>query len=102
MNFVPAATKLRDDILGQKSGVAASHIHINISHADKAVEDSLELAQKLHLIKQYIVHSVICDLLFQIRHQHIRVLKLLVFKSIKGNSYDVLFIHSFRKKVLLK
>ena len=102
MNLIAAATELRYNILGQKSGIAASHIHINIFHTDKAVEDGFKLAQKLYLIKQYIVHPVICDLLFQIRHQHIRVLKPLVFKSIKSNFYDVLFIHSLRKKMLLE
>ena len=102
MNLIAAATELRDNILRQESGVAAGHIHIHIFHADKAVENGFKFARKLYFIEQNIVHTIICDLLFQIGHQHIGGLKLLIFKSIKGNFYNVPFVHIFGKKMFLE
>ena len=56
MDFVAASSKLGDDVLRQKFGVAAGHIDIHIVFAKIAIEHWLKSIQQLYLVKKQILH----------------------------------------------
>ena len=94
MHLIAASSELSNDILGKETGITSGYIYVHIFHTYQAVEDRFKLSKQLYLIKQYIIHSIIFNLLFQIWIQHIRITIFLVFKSIKSNLNDVIFIYS--------
>ena len=102
MNLVAAPTELRDHILRQKTRIAARHIDVHILHANEAVQDGLKFVQKLHFVEKHIIHVIARDPFLQMRVQHIRITKPLVFKSIKCDLDDMRLINSLKKQMFLE
>ena len=72
MHFISTASEFGNKIPGKETGITSGYIYVYIFHANQTVENRLKLSQQLYLIKQYIIHSIIFNLLFEIWIQHIR------------------------------
>ena len=89
MDFISASTKFRQDIRGKESGIAASHIGIDIALVEQRVQDGLELTKILYFVQEDIVVPVICHLLVQIRNESIWIPELLVFQAVEFHDKDM-------------
>ena len=64
MHFISTASEFSNNIPGKETGITSGYIYVHIFHTNQAVEDSFKLSKQLYLIKQYIIHSIIFNLLF--------------------------------------
>ena len=101
-DLVSSSAKLRHDVRGQQFGVAACHIDVDISHAQQAVEHTIEArglvpAQLLvgdcvlHLVEHDVVsRRLIRYLGLQVAVKHTRVAQAPVRLLVQCNLYDMI------------
>lgn len=113
MDIVASPPKLGHDVSGEKFGVAAGHIHIDIAEAQETVEDPIEADGTVtvaHLfprdgilgfIEQHIVLLVLInDPTPDVGGELLGVAKLLMSIVIEGDLDDVLCLYSISDEII--
>ena len=116
MDLIPSAGELSSDILGQQPCIASCHIYIHVLFPEIPVQNGLEAIKRLDLIKQQIIHPVICHLGMDIRHEFLRIdptFLLLnlnkalpdqkkIIRRVKREADDMLVIHPAFQEVIIE
>ena len=100
--FVPSSSKLREDVFGQKSSVASRYVYIDIFQANETIQHRFKFIQQLNFVQQDVIHSLIFEILFQIRVQNVRIAETLVWEGIECNLNDVILGNPFRKQMVFE
>ena len=116
MQLVSASRKLRDDVAREEFRVAPGNVHVQILHAQVAVEHRLKAVQHLHLVEEQIVHPAVRHLRTDIRHEFFRIRAAPFFlhieqvfsdlckirRGIKGKAHNVIRRHAVRDQILVE
>ena len=98
-DFIPPAPKLGDHVRGQKTGIAAGNIDVQVRDVQEAVQHVLELGQELHLVDDQQMGTRVGHALLDKGQHHVRVAQMAEGAVVQGNLDEMRRIEALFRQI---